>query len=124
VTSASGTPVGSNEITLEEDGCLIHEHWKGAKGGTGQSFNFYDRADGKWHQVWVDNAGNWLNLAGTYGEGRMVLAGQNSGPDGRVQLQRLTFFRNADGTVRQLWESSEDAGKSWKVTFDGMYRRK
>ena len=70
---------------------MIHGHWKGAQGVTGQSFNFYDRTDRKWHQVWVDNAGNWLDLAGTYGHDNMRLAGQNRGPGGRLQLQRLTF---------------------------------
>jgi hypothetical protein len=37
--------------------------------------------------------------------------------------QRLTFSRNADGTVRQLWETSAD-GKAWQPVFDGRYTRK
>jgi len=25
--------------------------------------------------------------------------------------------------VRQLWETSNDDGKTWAVSFDGLYRR-
>lgn len=122
--TVQGTQAGTNEITLEENGCVIHEHWVGARGGTGQSFNFYDRGIGKWHQFWVDNQGNYLHLTGDYADNRLVLSGTAPGPDGKPQQQRLTFFRNGDGTVRQLWESSADQGQSWQVSFDGLYRKK
>jgi hypothetical protein len=120
--TVQGRPVGTNEVTLEEGGCLIHEHWTGARGGTGQSFNYLDRAGGQWHQQWVDNSGHSLTLAGGYGDRQMRFTGVTAGADGAPVQQRLTFFANADGTVRQLWESSTD-GKQWKVVFDGLYRR-
>ena len=34
-----------------------------------------------------------------------------------------TWTPNPDGTVRQHWEISSDAGKSWTTAFDGLYRR-
>ena len=114
---------GTNEITLEEDGCLLHEHWAGSRGGTGQSLNWYDRATGQWHQVWVDNQGNGLQLAGRFSEGRLTLLGTAPGPDGKPQAQRLSFTPNADGSVRQLWETSSAGGATWQVSFDGLYRR-
>jgi hypothetical protein len=122
--TANGAPAGTNQITVEEDGCVLHEHWTGARGGTGQSFNFYDQREGVWHQVWVDNQGGSLNLAGRLADGRLVLEGTAPGADGRLQAQRLTFIRNDDGTVRQLWEASADQGKTWTAVFDGLYRRK
>ncbi len=64
VVTSGGQPAGTNHVTREERGCLIHEHWTGAGGGSGQSLNFYDRADGRWHQVWVDAGGNVLTLSG------------------------------------------------------------
>ena len=36
-------------------------------------------------------------------------------------MQRITWSKNADGTVRQLWESSTDGGTTWTVAFDGTY---
>ena len=124
VTGPRGKLVGTNLVTLEEDGCVVHEHWAGSGGSTGQSFNFYDRTDGKWHQIWVDNGGSWLNLAGSYVDEKMVLQGVNAGPAGKPQLQRITFTRDADGSVHQVWDTSDDEGKTWQVAFDGLYRKK
>ncbi|MFN0177313.1 MAG: hypothetical protein ACKVZ0_00840 [Gemmatimonadales bacterium] len=121
--TVGGQPAGRNDITVEEDGCILHERWKGSTGSTGQSFNFYSRVTKKWRQVWIDNGGNPLDLTGEYGSGKMALAGTTQTPRGLAH-QRLTFFKNDDGTVRQLWESSSDDGKTWSVAFDGLYRRR
>ncbi len=122
--TVGGQQAGTNEVTLEEGRCVLHEHWTGSRGGTGQSFNFFDRTIGKWHQFWVDDSGNYLHLTGTYADGRLVLTGEAPGPDGKPADQRLTFFNNPDGTVRQLWETSADHGASWQVVFDGLYRKR
>jgi len=119
-----GKPAGTNLVTAEESGCLVHEHWTGAQGGTGQSFNFYDREDGRWHQVWVSNSGNVLDLAGTYAGGTLTYRGEQRQPDGTALLHRLSFHANPDGTVRQLWETSSDKGTSWATAFDGLYRKR
>ena len=122
--TAGEARAGTNLVTAEEGGCVVHEHWTGARGGTGQSFNFYDAGLGKWHQLWVDNQGTFLYLTGAFADERMVLEGTAPGPDGTPQQQRLTFFRNADGTVRQLWETSKNQGRTWSVAFDGLYVKK
>jgi hypothetical protein len=53
----------------------------------------------------------------------MLFTGTVTAADGSKQEQRLTFFRNPDGTVRQLWETSSKPGE-WQVAFDGLYRKK
>ena len=118
-----GKPAGTNLITVEEEGCLLHEHWVGSKGGTGQSFNFVDQASGEWTQVWVDSQGGSLHLTGRLTGNQLQFTGMAPGSDGKPAHQRLTFTRNADGTVRQLWESSAD-GQAWTTVFDGLYRKK
>ena len=123
VMSGSDT-AGTNLVTLVEDGCILHEHWVGSKGGTGQSFNFYNRADGKWHQLWVDNGGNVLTLAGTYADSALRYAGETTRRNGNVIMQELSFTKNTDGTVRQFWRSSNDGGATWTVAFDGLYRKR
>jgi hypothetical protein len=123
VVMSGADTAGTNNVTLEEDGCVIHEHWVGSKGGTGQSFNFYDRQDRKWHQVWVDNVGSVLRLAGELVGNQLVLSGETVRRNGTKVLHRLAFTRNTDGTVRQFWESSPDMGKTWSVSFDGIYRK-
>jgi hypothetical protein len=118
-----GRPAGTNVVTLEEGGCLVHEHWTGAQGGTGQSFNFYNREDGEWHQVWVASSGNVLDLAGHYADGTLTYLGASRQPDGTTLRHRLSFHANPDGTVRQLWETSPDDGATWAVSFDGLYTK-
>ena len=120
--TVAGKPAGTNRITLEESGCLVHEHWTGG-GGTGQSLNFYDRQDGRWHQVWVSSTGAVLRLSGQREGNAMRLTGETLKPGGGKTLHRLSFILNEDGTVRQFWESSNDGGGSWQVVFAGLYRR-
>ena len=119
-----GQQAGTNLVTLEEGGCLVHEHWVGAQGGTGQSFNFYNREDGAWHQVWVSSTGNVLDLTGHYADGTLTYLGENRRPDGTTQRHRLSFHPNPDGTVRQLWEISTDGGATWTTSFDGLYAKR
>ena len=71
----------------------------------------------------MDSAGLLLLLEGALRDGRMVLAGQTVGADGRLTKHRITWTPNADGTVRQLWEST-DANARWTVAFDGQYKRR
>jgi hypothetical protein len=54
----------------------------------------------------------------------MTLEGESIDSDGRRVRNRITWFDNADGTVRQLWEISRDDGRTWQSEFDGLYRRK
>lgn len=123
VTDPKGNLAGTNLVTLEFDGCVLQEHWKGSKGGTGSSFNVYDGAAKRWHQTWVDNGGTLLSLNGGLVEGRMVLEGQRQGPKGEPVVNRISWEKLADGRVRQLWTISSDAGKTWSTAFDGVYAK-
>ena len=126
VTDSSGTkPMGSNRITSEEAGCLVHEHWTGAGGGTGQSFNFYDRVKQVWQQVWVASAaGGNLHLVGKFDGTSMVLEGDRANPAGQVVKNRIRWTPQSDGRVRQTWETSTDGGGTWSVSFDGYYKKR
>jgi len=122
--TVGGNLAGTNRITLEEDGCILHEHWIGQGGGTGQSFNFYDRRTREWNQVWIDNAGGVLRFTGRFVDGTLRFRSVMPGPNGTTVEHRLLFTPNADGSVRQLWETSSDGGTTWSVSFDGLYRKK
>jgi len=43
---------------------------------------------------------------------------------GNRVINRMTWFNNPDGTVRQLWEQSKDGGLAYTVQFDGLYRKR
>jgi hypothetical protein len=123
VIGPKGNPVGSNSISREHRGCVVVERWSGAGGMTGSSFNIYTPSTKKWHQIWVDAAGTLLQLEGEFRDGSMRLEGTGLTPKGPM-LNRITWTPRADGTLRQFWEISTDAGKTWQASFDGAYRRK
>lgn len=121
--SAKGKVVGHNTISKIHGGCTLLEEYTTPKGYEGKSFNYYDETDGNWHQIWVDNSGTRLHLKGGYSEGRMVMSGDRVRGDGKTVTDRITWHNNADGTVRQVWDVSEDQGQTWKTVFDGIYER-
>jgi hypothetical protein len=127
VKDPQGTVVGTNRITREYDGCVLQEHWeaRGPRKQTGSSFNTWSLATKQWHQTWVDSTGGFLRLDGGLVEGKMVLAGEMPARTGGGRVRhRITWTPLAGGTVRQLWETSKDAGVSWTVAFDGLYVHK
>lgn len=112
--SAGSTRFGLNTITVEESGCLLHERWRGTRGGSGQSFNFWDRQRKHWEQVWVASNGGVLRLTGQFNGKSMVLEGGGN---------RITWTPQPDGRVRQVWTTTPDSGKTWQTSFDGWYRK-
>ena len=117
-----GKKAGDSKIELVADGCAILEQWSGAAGGTGKSLNIYDTVDRQWHQTWVDNSGTLLMLSGAFADRSMVMSMTGPSPsDPKTTVkQRIAWTPAADGSVRQLWESSTDAGRTWTVLFAAM----
>lgn len=122
--TSGGQLAGSNSIQPILGGCVIQETWTGAGGGAGSSFNFYNPQTQKWQQYWVWQNGTVLDMAGDYGDGKMILSGQSKNPKGETVTNRVTWYDNEDGSVRQHWEVSGDQGKSWTTAFDGHYKKK
>lgn len=122
VQKPDGGVAGANNITKEYGGCVIHEHYSTPRGYTGESLNIYDAARHVWHQTWVDSDGTLLLLEGGLHGKSMVLEGGSKTAAGVVR-NRITWTPNADGSVRQLWETT-DAKGTWTTAFDGAYTRK
>lgn len=120
---SQGQIAGTNSIRPILDGCVLQENWRGAQGGAGTSLNFYDPSRNRWRQLWVWRGGTSLELEGGLVDGAMVLSGSTTTPDGRTVENRITWTHAQDGSVRQLWESSTDGGKTWQTSFDGHYTR-
>lgn len=113
---------GHNTITRGADGCVLSEHWRSVRGTEGHSMNVYDAAYGVWRQFWVGGDGGVLDLRGGIRDGAMVMSGKVRQADGREQAQRITWTPQADGSVEQRWETSDD-GAQWAIVFLGEYRR-
>lgn len=123
----ASAPPSENIITLEYDGCVVMEHWTSTGGGTGSSFNIFDVTRNAWFQTWVDASGGMHEYRGAPDkDGNMILLGEApSGPGqpGRVPT-RLSLLRLGPDSVRQLFETSPDGGKSWTTSYDLVYTRR
>ncbi len=122
-TPASVPAIGHNTITAQLDHCLLLEEWTAANGSTGKSFNFWDTNRKAWRQVWTAGNGQSLDYEGRFSDNAMRFTGWTLNASGTRVLQKLTFFRIAADTVRQLFEASSDGGATWTNTFDGRYVR-
>ncbi len=116
--------LGENEVIPILEHCVLSENWDGARGGNGKSYNYYDSNLKHWRQVWVDDGGQVLDYTGDFRDGAMRFVGWNLDAKGKRLEQKLTFFAIAPDTVRQLFEQSDDGGKTWTSTFDGRYVRR
>lgn len=123
VRTPDGKLVGNNRIEREYDGCVLHEHYTTGRGYSGESLNVYDATRKIWHQTWVDTDGTLLLLEGNLRDGKMVLEGQTANTDAPPTKHRITWSTSSDGSVRQLWESTDAKGE-WTIAFDGKYTRK
>jgi hypothetical protein len=121
--TANGNKAGTNSIQPILDGCVLQETWAGAGGSAGSSFNFYNPQTKKWQQFWVWRNGTTLELSGEYKDGKMTLSGTSLNRAGKKVENRITWYDNKDGSVRQHWEVSPD-GKEWSTSFDGLYKKK
>ena len=123
VRTPDGKLAGINRIEREYGGCVLHEHYDTGRGYSGESLNIYDAGRKVWHQTWVDTSGTLLVLEGGIREGKMVLEGQTVAAGSHVTKHRITWTPNQNGSVRQLWESTDALG-NWITAFDGQYTRK
>jgi hypothetical protein len=122
-----GRKPATNIIQKAHDGCVIMENWNDGQGGTGQSFNLFDRQMQRWQQTWVDNRGGLHEYWGGLQGGKMVYIGEVSlGPAARFagkRTMRVTFEPLGPDKVRQLSESLNPDG-TWTVNYDFIYTRR
>ena len=106
----------ANSLIEKVYGCGIRENWVPIGGAGGGSLNIYVAGTKQWEQFWIDGGGSRAHFTGGWNGKAMVLTGSWGKPT------RMTFTKNADGSVRQLVEQSSDQGKSWTIAYDFTYR--
>jgi hypothetical protein len=116
-------PTGKNKLvahSLIESvyGCGIRENWMPLSNQLGGSLSIYVPAEKHWEQFWIDSQGSRAFFTGGWDGKAMVITGKWGGP-----LVRMSYSKNADGSVRQLGEQSTDEGKTWTPSFDFTYRQ-
>jgi hypothetical protein len=119
------TKIGESRIETAADGHAIVEHWTSRRGPqTGISLTSCHHFSGEWQQFYVGSGGQTTHYRGGFVEGKLVLVAEAVTPAGAKFQTRGTWTHNPDGTVRQQFETSIDGGATWKLGFDGTYRRK
>jgi hypothetical protein len=88
-------------VTLEQNGCVVAEHWRGAAPPgktpyTGTSLTLFDASRAVWHQTYVDNTGLLALFEGQIDAKRDLV------------LERVT----------------PPGGTSWETTIDLIYHRR
>ena len=125
VTAPNGQPLGTNVIQKMLRGCALMENWTGGLGREGKSLNFYHPQQKTWRQVWMSDTGSALDYTAGRFDGRsMVFTGHSMSPKGDTIVQKLIFERVHADTVKQVFEQSNDRGKSWTTTWTGIYTRR
>jgi hypothetical protein len=127
VTTEDGTRLGENRLEKTLDGCLVQEHWTGAKGGRGEGFHVLDARAGQWRQLWVTR-----DTSQPGGLQEFTLSDKQDAQGGWVyvakteapHLHRTTLLALPDGRVRQTIRVSDDNGATWTTPFDGFYTKK
>jgi hypothetical protein len=115
-------------IEKKYSGCAIRENWMPIDhelAGGGGSLSIYDPRLGQWRQTWMDSAGSRVQLDGGFHGGVMTITGTwaNFIAPGQDALVRMNYQKLPDGEVRQWAQSSVDGGKTWKPSFDFVYRK-
>jgi len=116
VYNKAGTMV-AHSLIESVYGCGIRENWMPLGKPGGGSLSIYVPAQKHWEQFWIDSSGSRAFFTGGWNGSSMVITGKWGGP-----LVRISYSKNADGSVRQFGEQSSDEGKTWVPSFDFTYR--
>lgn len=119
-----GNQIGENTITSLENNCILNEHWRGAQGSTGRSYNYYDNTDSTWNQLWIDNGGNNLKLKGHAANNVMVMKSGLIQGRSSMYANRITWTLLDDKSVRQVWEIIDADGQVLSTAFYGIYKKR
>jgi hypothetical protein len=117
VYGPKGGLAGHSLIEKLYGGCGIRENWLPTGNPGGGSLNIYVPAEKRWEQFWIDAQGTRATFVGGWNGKAMVIQGKWGGP-----LVRISYSKNADGSVRQFGEQSTDDGQTWATSFDLTYR--
>lgn len=124
VYDTKGKLIGTNHVKKMSNACTIQENWSSKVGPSkGTSYNYYDKNDGSWNQLWIDNAGGNLKLKGKLVGKNMVLKSDLVKNSKGNYYNQITFFNNSDGTVTQVWELLDENNTVFNEIFRGIYKR-
>ncbi|MEM6326143.1 MAG: hypothetical protein AAF791_03410 [Bacteroidota bacterium] len=122
---ANGPGSGTNVITRDLGGCVIHERFEDATGFAGQSVSVYTPSG--WRQTWVDNSGGYLLFEGqTHADGtvREMRMAPFQTVSGAMQINRMIWEDVTNDSLTWRWQSTTDDGETWRDNWVIRYQRR
>ena len=110
--------------TREYEGCVIVERWEGVNGSRGMSMSFYDVNRHAWRMVWNGDDNRSNDFEGSYRDGAMRFEGWILDGDGKRLLASNVLENVSPDTIRHIYSTSSDGGKTWVVKSDGRFVRR
>lgn len=124
VYDTKGKILGTNNLIKMQNNCVMQENWESKTGPSrGTSYNYYNKADDSWNQVWVDNTGFSLVLKGKLVDGKMVLKSNIIETKKGKYYNQITWTKNDDNSVTQLWEYRNENHEIISEVFKGIYKK-
>ncbi|HEX2094783.1 MAG TPA: tetratricopeptide repeat protein [Longimicrobiaceae bacterium] len=121
-----GQVVGETSIRAANDGCVLIEATTNPAPGmppyTASALHYFDPADSRWKQTYVDSRGNPSFWIGEMKDGEFVY--REVAGEGSESVSRSTLKQNGSDRVRWRFETSADGGRTWRTVFDGFFVRK
>lgn len=117
--------IGTNRVVKMHKGCVLQENWESKIGSNkGTSYNYVNQLNKSWNQVWIDNSGYSLVLSGKYENQSMILRSELISTDKGDYFNQVTWTKNKDGSVTQIWENLNKKNEVIREVFRGIYRKK
>ncbi|MCP4363045.1 MAG: DUF1579 domain-containing protein [Chloroflexi bacterium] len=119
---------GHNSITKILDDQIIREkfttlHDDEVSPFQGISVSTFNKSQNQWQQTWVDNQGNYLDFAGGFADGQMILSRDALLKGKRIQ-QRMVWQDIQPNSLEWQWQQSDDGGQTWQTQWHIHYKRK
>ncbi|CAL2083456.1 hypothetical protein [Tenacibaculum sp. 190524A02b] len=124
VYNTKGELIGINNIVKTPNACAIQENWESKSSKSkGTSYNYYNKKDNSWNQVWIDNSGFSLVLKGNFENEKMILKSDLITGEKGTYKNVIEWKKNEDNSVTQTWNYTDEQGKIIKEVFKGIYKK-
>lgn len=124
VYDTKGKVLGTNKLVKMQSNCVLQENWTSkTSSNRGTSYNYYNKTDDSWNQVWIDNTGFSLVLKGNLIDGKMVLKSDIIKTEKGNYYNQITWSINEDNSVTQVWEYLNEKGEIISEAFRGIYKK-
>jgi hypothetical protein len=124
--ASPGQPAGqgTNVVTRDFDGCVIHEHFNGGSSTgslLGESWSLYHAPTQHWRQTWVDNQGGYFALMGGLEGDKFILISKSVSDN--TPRQRMVYEDITPNSFTWRWQGSTDRGATWTDSWVIHYTR-